>query len=517
MRNLYLVIYFIGILWLTTSEGIFAQSRTLPSLARARQSVYTPRNPPVSAFSGLETIQNDQIKVGVDSRYGGAITYLAPVNGTNMVNNFDLGRQIQIGLYSGPNPYSENGKQPDPNWVGLGWDPIQAGDVFGNPSNVLDFRKEANLLYVKTHPRQFPLDDVLGESYIEHWVRLDKNVVKVHAKVTLFRADKTQYEGRQQEMPCVYLNANYHNIQAYIGSNPFTNEKLTQIRPPIEFGDIFPTEPWMASTDDNGFGVGLYSENSYDWKKGYFGRDLAGDEFMVDASYIANTPFVVLDHNSTYEWDYELVVGQIADIRTYMYAKPRASSGPNYRFDTSRKGWHYFNAVDTGLPIQGALSVQLTNSQRDLIQSPGVFWKGRSNPNVYVRAAFQTQHNNFRFSWKNADDHTIARDERGYFDFPIINDGQFHTYKLDLSNKASWLESHIGQIEFRPPPNGPAVNGWVKIEWIATNESGPTADGVSKPGTSLVDTPQTPATPCPTYCIPVTVQKTQSASGIVRK
>ncbi|MCK8490761.1 hypothetical protein M0L20_02790 [Spirosoma sp. RP8] len=486
------------VLWLVTLENGVAQV------------VYTPRNPPVTAFNGLQTIQNDRIKVGVDSRYGGAITYLSVVNGPNMVNNFDLGRQIQIGLYSNPNPYSENGIQPRQDWVGLGWNPIQAGDIYGNPSNVLDFQKTDELLYVKTHPRHFPLNNVLGESYIEHWIKLVGNVVKVHAKATLFRSDKTPYEGRQQEMPCIYLNGHYHNIYAYTGNNPFANDALTKIRPPVSFGDIFPTEPWMASIDDNGFGVGLYSEDSYDWKKGYFGSDLAGDEFTQDASYIANTPFIILDHNITYEWDYEMVVGSLPDIRAYMYAKPRPASGPNYRFDTSRRGWHYFNAVDTGWPIQGYLDIKLTNKQRDLIQSPGVCWKGSNNTKLYLRAAFQTQHNSFRLSWKNPGQSHITRGSDQYLDFPINNDGQFHTYEIDLSKKQNWQESTISQIEFRPPPDGPDVSGWVKLGWLATSADGPKNSPVSG-NVPVVTTPVAlaPASPtaCPPKCVPFVVQK----------
>jgi hypothetical protein len=499
-----------GIIWLVTVGAVFAQLRTVPSSTKSRLGTYTPHDPAVTAFSGLQTIQNDRIMVGVDSRYGGAITYLSFANGENMVNNFDLGRQVQVGLYSGPNPYTEKGKQPNPNWTGLGWNPIQAGDVYGNPSDILAFRKEANLLYVKTHPRHFALNDVLGESYIEHWIRLENNVVKVHAKVTLFRSDPTKYEGRQQEMPCIYLNGNYHNIYAYTGNKPFLNDGLTQIRPPIGFGDIHPTEPWMASTDDRGFGVGLFSENSYDWKKGYFGTDLAGDEFTADASYIANTPYIVFDHNITHEWDYEMVVGHITDIRRYMYDKPRPETGPNYRFDTSRKGWHYFNAVDSGWPVQGNLTVQLTNKQRDLIQSPNVFWQGSSNPKLYLRAAFQTQNNAFRLSWRKPEDATLYRIEDQYIDFPIINDGQFHTYEIDLSNKQGWLNANIGLIEFRPPPNGPDVNGWVKMEWLATSANGPKGDN-----NSVVVVPKDPLAPavCEPGIAPVSVQKVRLIRG----
>jgi len=40
-------------------------------------------------------IENDQIRLGIDTSMGGAITYLEIKEyGENMVNDFDLGRQI---------------------------------------------------------------------------------------------------------------------------------------------------------------------------------------------------------------------------------------------------------------------------------------------------------------------------------------------------------------------------------------------------------------------------------------
>ena len=99
----------------------------------------------VASLTGLETIENGVIKVGVDSRYGGSITYLSTIGGANMVNNFDLGRQFQISLYGGPGDFSQKGH---PFWASLGWNPVQAGDVFGHPAQVLAFELLAGHSYL---------------------------------------------------------------------------------------------------------------------------------------------------------------------------------------------------------------------------------------------------------------------------------------------------------------------------------------------------------------------------------
>jgi hypothetical protein len=466
--------------------------------------LYKPSAARVGVLDGLQTIENDKIQVGIDTRYGGAITRLRFLNNQNgnvstdnMVNNPDLGRQIQVGLYGGPIDYSKNGA---PGWTGLGWNPIQAGDTYRNPSEVVAIDKQDNLLYVKTIPKQFALNNEPGEATIEQWIRLSGNVVKVHVKTVLFRTDKTQYAARQQEMPCMYLNGDYHNMWYYNGGDPFTNGSLAMSRqqPPATFlfGDVYPTEPWMATTNDNGYGVGLYYQNNYDWKRGYFGSDLVGGEFSEVASYVAATPFVLLDNNIVYEWDYELVVGHLNEIRSYIYSQPRPSAGPNYRFDASRKGWYYYGTKDSGWPIQGKLHIQVDESQPNDIKSPFVFWKGRANPKIYLRAAFNTVSSKFRLSWRRAEDETLYRTGDRYTDFPIINDGQFHTYEIDLSSNDNWLNYNIGQIEFSTIPGGPSNNGWAEFEWVAARAAGPTDDPIVTPpidpGNPVVVVPCTP-------------------------
>ena len=468
-----------------------------------------------ATLQGLQTIQNDQIRVGIDTRYGGAMTYLAfldshngQVSTDNMVNNPDLGRQVQIALYGGPLDYSKNGS---PAWAGLGWNPIQAGDTYGNPSEVVEIQKQQNLLYAKTIPKQFGLNNEPGQATIEHWIRLDGNVVKVHARIVMNRSDKTQYEARQQEMPCAYLNGDYHNMWYYRGGEPFTNGPLTLTRqqPPqtFLFGDVLPTEPWMASVNDNGYGMGLYVPNNYDWKRGYFGSDLAGNEFSNDASYIAATNYLLLDYNLVHEWDYELIVGNLGEIRQHIYNQPRPLAGPNYRFDVSRKGWYYHEAQDTGWPIEGKLHVMLTDPERDNIKSPFAFWKGRESPKIYLRAAFKTQNDKFRLAWRRVEDETIQRTGDRYTDFAIINDGEFHTYTIDLSRNENWMNYNIGQIEFNAAVGGQSNNGWVELEWVSTNINGPSEESYRPPLVNIPGIEEPVAAACEPGCAPVAVQK----------
>ncbi|GAB3703720.1 hypothetical protein GCM10027592_34140 [Spirosoma flavus] len=457
------------------------------------------------------TIENGQIKVGVSTAYGGSITYMAfldskggKVHTTNMVNNPDLGRQIQIAIYGGPKDYSRNG---DPGWVGLGWNPIQAGDVYGNPSQVVSIQKQSNLIYVKTIPKQFAYNNEPGEGTIEHWIRLEGNVVKVHAKVVLSRSDKTQYAARQQEMPCMYLNSDYKTTWYYKGNSPFTNAPLDALKPTFPnnyvYGEASPTEPWMASVNDNGYGVGLYVPNNYEWKWGYFGDQGNNSEFSTSSSYVAATNFVLLDHNITHEWDYEFVLGHYNEIRQYVYTQTRPDAGPNYKFSSTRNGWYYYTARDSGWPINNKLHILLEDPENDHIKSPYFFWKGRDTPKMYIRGAFKTQSSSFRLSWRRVEDKVLDRDPSRYIEFPVTNDGQMRTYVVDLSQNPNWLNYNIGQLELRSVSTAKGADDWVELEWIAQSANGPNDTPV------VVPPDPNPPLVCQPGCIPIVVRKTK--------
>ena len=93
------------------------------------------------------------VRVGVDLRLGGAVTYVSKPGGPNLINSFDLGRQIQQSYYSGPGNYQKEGKQKSPNWSSFPWNPIQTGDAYANGSKVLAHHVRDGELYIKTAPK----------------------------------------------------------------------------------------------------------------------------------------------------------------------------------------------------------------------------------------------------------------------------------------------------------------------------------------------------------------------------
>lgn len=83
--------------------AVFAMAIAASSAAFAEEKI----------LSGEKFLDNGTIRLGVDLARGGCISYFSPSGrDENVVNNFDLGRQIQMSFYSGPVPFTVGDKKP---------------------------------------------------------------------------------------------------------------------------------------------------------------------------------------------------------------------------------------------------------------------------------------------------------------------------------------------------------------------------------------------------------------------
>jgi len=415
----------------------------------------------------VRCIDNGKLQVGLDLSRGGAITHLSRVGGPNFVNNHDLGRQIQMSYYSGPVPYEPDGKKPMPFWASLGWNPIQSGDVYGHASKVLESKFEKTKAYVKCVPMHWPLNNVPGECVFESWVELKGNAVQVRQRITNNRPDKTQYQGRPQELPAVYLNGPWHKLMTYTGDKPYTNAPTVEIpkRPWDENGPwttFFTPECWAALVDDNGDGVGVWSPGNPRLSGGFVGEPGKGGTLDGPTGYISPIKHEILDHNIAFDSECALIVGSLAEIRKWVYAQRKLPKTPSWNFKRDRQGWHYFNATDTGWPIQNGLNVVLEKPDPYLV-SPASYWLAAQGGTLAMEVSGEPKSMGEVF-WARQDAPSFSADRRVAFQFP--GGGNRHVVRVPLNQHPEYRGA-ITQIRIDPVPNGsPGQSMTVHRIWV---------------------------------------------------
>jgi hypothetical protein len=420
----------------------------------------------------MSYLDNGTLKIGVNLNAGGAITYLSKSgDSTNIVNNWDWGRQIQMSHYSGPVPFTPNGKKPAPQWAGLGWNPVQAGDHFKNPSKVLVHRNDGKTLYIKCVPMQYALNNVPAECTFECWITLQGSAAQIRSRMVVNRPDTMQYPARNQELPAVYTIGSLYKLMSYTGDKPFAKEALSRIQKPETQKNFWPwqhyraTENWAAMVNDQDWGLGIWEPGCTSFVGGFYGQQGKGGTKDDSTGYISPTQDEIIDHNIAYEYRYVLIVGTLQEIREHVYKYAERPGPPAYHFEKDRQHWTYLNAADTGWPIKGELNVLLDRPEAQLI-GPSGFWLAKDAPKLRIEAAFKTAGRQATIFWKRSDDDAFTGPKS--MALQIKPDGQYQVYELDLSVSPEYRGAITG---LRFDPGDGAKGGWVKIKSISFPKS----------------------------------------------
>ncbi len=432
----------------------------------------TPADGAQKEFSGMSYLDNGTIRIGVDLDLGGAIGYLADSKQQiSVVNNHDWGRQIQMSFYAFPVPFEPRGKKPTETWKGLGWNPIQSGDCFGNRAKVLAHTNDGKTMYTKCIPMQWPLNNEPGECTFETWITVEGAVAHVRSRLNNARTDTKQYRARSQELPAVYTNGPWYRLTTYDGDQPFTNAPVRRV---IEKGattGIFPwtsyqaTENWSALLDDEDWGLGIWHEGAQHTIAGFAGKPGKGGTKDGPTGYISPLHADILDHNIQYEYQYDLILGTLTEIRRYVYDRAPRPTPPTWEFESDRRHWTYVNATDAGWPINGELHVIPGAADPQLIGPPG-FWKAEDAPTLYVRAATNSQTPHGEVFWRASGQPGFPSEQSVQFD--LVADGEYHTYAVDMTQSPAW-KGIIMRLRLDPVSKG-MPGEWVKIQSIGFEE-----------------------------------------------
>lgn len=391
-------------------------------------------------------VSNGNIRLGIDLNKGGSLSFLSTLHGENLINDHDLGRQVQASFYSGPRPFGN----PAPQWSNWGWNPIQSGDFFGNRSRVQIWRVSRNTVYTKTIPLQWALRNVPCECTFETWTTLSEDRVRVQTIIRNHRSDNTQYDANLQELPAVYAVGRLRHLVTYTGKRPFSGQAAEEIPGVFPWTNWLATEGWSAYVDDTGFGLGVISPNAQAFSGGFSGVPKNGGAREEQTGYIAPNLTEILDSNIAYRSDVTLVVGNIQEIRRVAEQVAGRDKRPDYLFQHDRQHWTYVNAKDAGWPVRGQLSISTSSPDPQLWSAKRAF-AAAATPMLFVTAAFNGRGSDAQFFWTTFGEAGFS--ERNSLHFQVMPDGKYHSYALPLAGRAGWI-GMITQIRLDPPSGG---------------------------------------------------------------
>jgi hypothetical protein len=398
--------------------------------------------PPPPKMSFLD---NGEVRIGMDLALGGAVTFISSKDHPrNIINSADLGRQIQMSHYSGPWPFEVGDKKPNKAWAGLGWNPIQTGDCYGNPSKVVEHRNDGKQLYIKCIPMQWPLNNVPGDCIFETWTRLEGPVIHMRYRCTNQRSDKTAYRPCGQELPAVYTISKLCRLMSYTGSKPFTGDTLTQVtndwRKPWPWTRFVATERWAALVDSSDWGLGVFKDDGGEFNGGIYGDARSDDPKDGSTGYVAPIHVENFDHNIVYEHRTAFVVGSLAEIRKRCNEMATRTL-PAWRFIKDRQHWTLRDATDGGFPLKGEWRIRF-GADKPHLESAIECWRAENAPTMDLEIACAGQATTARVFWKRLDDDRC--DTKKSLALDLNPDGKFHTYHLDLASSLEYRGLIIG-------------------------------------------------------------------------
>ena len=462
----------------------FAADMVRTMIVRPKSSLFIPLlgfvltssiNQAPAATSSLD---NGAVQITVDLAKGGCIVGFNPSGqpANNVINTYDLGRDCQQSYYSGPSQFLPAGATQNAKWNPWPWNPVQAGDNYGNKATLISSSNDGTTLYVKSRPKQWALQNYDADCVLEQWITLNGSVATIQNRLTNARSDTTQYQAMSQELPALYTWSHLTELWTYSGAHPFTNDALTQIpktAPPWAY--FRATEGWAAYTMSSGskWGVGVFLPGNCSFVGGFAGALNSGTQTSTNTGYIAPIRFEVLDYNIVYDFTYQLILGNLSDIRSWAVAH-QPDLKPNFYFQGSRAGWTYQIASDSGYPIPADHLRVNVNTSDPQMWGPECSFQAADVPKIYIRAAVHCStgtQTTAQIFWEKENGASPMSEAQSY-SFTLINDGQYHLYTLDLSTTATWT-GQISRLRFDPVPFG-TTGDYVEVSAMTSTAPGVT-------------------------------------------
>ncbi|CAH0997998.1 hypothetical protein EMA8858_04133 [Emticicia aquatica] len=318
-------------------------------------------------------LDNGIIRVGFDKRMGGVVSYFErKTNGINLINNHDAGRQA--GFETRIYPDMPATWRPFPNakylsevYLNAGgasreWNGLPQGSFYnqnfknlshlGGIPEKINFDAKTGVLYVKSklwewgfvNQTSLNYEKIDAGAYNEYWISLTgfaaNFTVKQVRNIPYFVSNTNTGVSLH-----LFVNINYPfavKWQTYNASNPFNNEGIlsrTNFERNTPDNDSFwskSTENWVAMTNQNDFGMGIYTrDNRFSFLYAERQVNVACTEPVLNCPDEQRYSFGTFSfstygfpcgepcttHNSSTTLNFSLIAGNVSEIRAFAYQK----------------------------------------------------------------------------------------------------------------------------------------------------------------------------------------------------
>jgi hypothetical protein len=275
---------------------------------------------PGIADTDLLTLDNGNVRVGIDRAKGGSITWLSwSAYPKNAVNLADPGRLIQQSYYAGK-ALDRTAEGQSKAWSPWTWNPIQGGGV-GSWARVTKFERTGNeALHSETIPKLWDMPNEEAAAVMRQWTRFEpglSNAVVVRCEFVAQRAEADRWGPGgicDQEIPACYFTRNFSQVKSYLGDGQWRVESQP---PGPPWGQANPPRKAMAVFNAQGHGLAIFSPAAAKpWNFGPHGHGDTDNPTAGPCLHVAPLDRVRLGPKTAYTYRYWLLAGTQPELST---------------------------------------------------------------------------------------------------------------------------------------------------------------------------------------------------------
>lgn len=180
------------------------------------------------------------VEVGLSSDFkSSGLTRYNTIGNVNLINAHDTGRLVQQSYYGAGDSTYEPGMFEGAAWP---YNPVQGGNVYNDPSKIVDLKVTDNYIYIKCRPLDWAREaKYITPTYMEAWYTLEDGMMRANCRFVDFSGYPSLTTN--QEVPAFYCVEPLNKFVYYSGGEPWSDSNTQVTKDSLEF--------WSGRDDQN--------------------------------------------------------------------------------------------------------------------------------------------------------------------------------------------------------------------------------------------------------------------------